>query len=235
MKHPTDTGPSPARSGPPLRIYVVRHAETAWSLAGRHTGRTDLPLTAHGQDMARTLATALAGVAFSRVLTSPSGRSRATCELAGLGATAITDAGLAEWDYGKCEGMRTCEIRQRMPAWDIWLDGCPSGETPARVATRADLLITRLQDGDGPVAVFTHGHFGRALAARWIGLPVAQGRHFAMGPASVGILGCDTHHPTRRVIALWNSFAGAVVAPHVRQHTDETAPVADHRRNTHSE
>ena len=192
----------------PLQIYFIRHGETAWSLSGQHTGRTDLPLTSHGEAMARELASALNGINFSLVLTSPRLRARATCELAGLGATAQTEANLAEWDYGDYEGLRTTEIRERHPDWDVWEDGCPGGETPAGVSQRADHLIARLRDLTGKIGLFSHGQFGRVLAARWIGLPVTQGQHFAIDPASIGILSFETDHPHRRVISLWNATGG---------------------------
>ena len=191
----------------PLQVYFIRHGETAWSLSGQHTGRTDLPLTPNGEAMARALATALDGTAFTQVWTSPRLRARTTCELAGLGTTAQTDAALAEWDYGDYEGLRTAEIRLRHPGWDIWQDGCPGGEMPANVGARADQLIARLSALTGAVALFSHGHFGRVLAARWIGLPVDEGQHFAIDPASIGILGFEADHPQRRVIALWNASA----------------------------
>lgn len=190
----------------PLQIYFIRHGETAWSLSGQHTGRTDLPLTPRGEAMARALATALNGVTFSLVLTSPRLRARTTCRLAGFGGTAVQlEPNLAEWDYGDYEGLRTAEIHELHPAWDVWHDGCPGGETPAGVSERADHLIASLRDLTGNVIAFSHGQFGRALAARWIGLPVTQGQHFAIAPASISILGFETDHPRRRVISLWNS------------------------------
>lgn len=191
-------------SNAPLQIYFIRHGETAWSLTGQHTGRTDLPLTPIGEAMARELATTLQGTAFSRVLTSPRRRARATCELAGQDTGAQIEPDLAEWDYGKYEGLRTAEIQKLHPHWDVWEDGCPGGETPTDVCARADRLIARLLDLTGKVALFSHGQFGRAMAARWIGLPAAQGQHLTIAPASVGILGFETDHPRRRVISLWN-------------------------------
>jgi probable phosphoglycerate mutase len=191
----------------PLRLYFIRHGETAWSLTGQHTGRTDLPLTPHGTAMARQLAATLEGIAFAHVLTSPRLRARDTCAGAGLSATACTEPDLAEWDYGDFEGLRTTDIHQQHPGWDIWQDGCPGGERPADVAQRADRLLARLGTLSGNVALFSHGQFGRVLAARWIGLPAAQGQHFAVDPASLGILGSETHHPQRRVILLWNASA----------------------------
>ena len=189
----------------PLRVYLVRHGETAWSLSGQHTGRTDLPLTPHGEAMARMLATTLKGIAFTHVWTSPRLRARSTCELAGLGAKAQSDAALAEWDYGEYEGLRTTEIHERHPGWDIWQDGCPGGEMPEAAGARADQVIARLCTLAGPIALFSHGQFGRVLAARWIGLPVIEGQHFAMDPASLSLLSFEAGHPQRRVIALWNS------------------------------
>ncbi len=195
----------------PLQVYFIRHGETAWSLTGQHTGRTDLPLTPHGEAMARRLASTFRGMAFAHVLSSPRLRARTTCELAGLGAQAQTEASLAEWDYGEYEGLRTAEIRQRHPHWNVWTNGCPGGEMPADASARADQLIARLRAMSGKVALFSHGQFGRVLAARWIGLPAAQGQHFAIDPATIGILGHEADHPLRPVIALWNATAlGAV-------------------------
>jgi probable phosphoglycerate mutase len=195
-----------------LKIYFIRHGETAWSLSGQHTGRTDLPLTPHGEDMARNLAMALKGITFSRVMTSPRLRARTTCMLAGLGDTGVQiEPKLAEWDYGEFEGLRTAEIQELHPAWDVWNDGCPGGETPAGVGERADQLLARLLDLTGNVVLFSHGQFGQVLAARWIGLPVTQGQHFAVAPASIGIFGFQTDHPGRRVISLWNSTGSGVV------------------------
>lgn len=199
----------------PLQVYFMRHGETAWSLSGQHTGITDLPLTPQGQEMARRLATTLKGIAFSAVLTSPRLRAHSTCEGAGLGAAAQTDPNLAEWNYGDYEGLRTTEIHERRPHWNVWEDGCPGGESPEEVTARADKVIARLCEfGDevgGNVALFSHGQFGRVLAARWIGLPVGEGQHFALAPASVSILGFDAHHRQRRVIALWNATASGSV------------------------
>jgi probable phosphoglycerate mutase len=193
----------------PLQIWFIRHGETAWSQTGQHTGRTDLPLTPQGQAMARALATTLQGLRFTLVLTSPRLRARSTCALAGQGAAAQTDADLAEWDYGDDEGLRTADIHRQRPGWDVWRDGCPGGESPADVGARADQVIGRLAGCSGAVLLFSHGQFGRVLAARWIGLPVAQGRHFATDPASIGILGHELGHELghqqRRVVTLWNA------------------------------
>ena len=198
---------------PVLSLYFIRHGETAWSLTGQHTGRTDLPLTPHGEQMARDLAPVLRSVSFSAVLTSPRLRARETCALAGFGAAAVNEPDLAEWDYGDYEGMRTAEIHHLHPDWDVWRDGCPGGEMPSEASDRADRLIERLGALTGNVLLFSHGQFGRALAARWIGLQVFEGRHFAIDPASIGILGFETDHPQRRVISLWNAAPRACSSP----------------------
>jgi broad specificity phosphatase PhoE len=175
------------------KLYVARHGETEWSLTGQHTRRTDIPLTAHGEDEARRLAPVLSGVQFSAVLCSPRQRARHTCELAGLGTSADTEADVAEWDYGDYEGLRSAEIVKDHSGWNIFADGCPNGETPAQVAARADRLIARLEALDGNVAVFSHGHFSRVLGARWIALPVIEGQHFSLSTGSLSILANDQH------------------------------------------
>lgn len=190
---------------PHRRVYLIRHGETAWSLSGQHTGRTDVPLTAHGEDQARELVPLLAQIQFACVLTSPRQRARRTCTLAALGPAAKTEPDLAEWDYGDYEGELTVDIRSRRPGWNVFRDGCPGGELPAAVSDRADRLITRLCTMEGNVALFSHGEFGCVLAARWIGLPVIEGQHFSIDPASLGILGVNPTHPDVRVIALWNA------------------------------
>lgn len=190
----------------PLRIFLIRHGETEWSLSGRHTGRTDIPLTRRGEQMARALAPLLADVTFSRALSSPRQRARHTCELAGFRAADILP-GLAEWDYGDDEGRRSSEIAMDRPGWDIWRDGCPGGETPTAVSERADLVVRHLRDLSGNVAVFTHGHFGRALAVRWLGLPVTVGQHLMLDPATLSILGLDDRHGMTPVIQRWNAAA----------------------------
>jgi probable phosphoglycerate mutase len=191
----------------PLQIYLIRHGETEWTLTGQHTGSTDLPLTPHGEAMARQLARTLAGTGFALVLSSPLQRAQATCELAGLGTQMQTDDQLTEWDYGDYEGLKTSAIELLYPGWGLWEDGCPGGESPTDAEHRADQVIARLSHLSGKVALFSHGQFGRALAARWIGLPVVQGGHFALDPASISILGFEPAHRQRRVISLWNAAA----------------------------
>jgi probable phosphoglycerate mutase len=188
-----------------LRLFLVRHGETAWSVTGQHTGITDLALTAHGDDEARALAPRLRTTCFARVLTSPAVRARRTCELAGLGARAQLEPDLAEWNYGDYEGKRTIDVQRTRAGWNVWHDGCPHGESPADISERADRVLEHLRATSGNVALFSHGQFGEALAARWIGLPVAEAQHLALGPASLSILAYETGHPTIPVIALWNA------------------------------
>ena len=187
----------------PPRATLVRHGETEWSQSGRHTGRTEVSLTARGEDGARALAPHIEGVAFSRVLTSPRLRAQRTCALAGL-KNAEVEPDLAEWDYGDYEGLRSSEISAMRPGWNIFADGCPGGEAPADVGARADRLIARLRETGGDVVLFSHGHFGRVLAARWIGSPVIEGQHLALSVASISVLGCDPSHPETAAITLWN-------------------------------
>jgi broad specificity phosphatase PhoE len=189
-----------------LSLYLVRHGQTAWSLSGQHTGRTEIPLTALGEDEARALIPWLGHVRFGLVLTSPRQRARRTCELVGLGRDAKIEPDLAEWDYGDYEGKLSSEIRKERPDWDVFRDGCPHGETPVEVSDRADRLIARLSTMDGNVALFSHGQFGPALAVRWIGLQVAEGRHLSLGTGSLNILNYNPAHPQVRVIALWNAI-----------------------------
>jgi len=185
-------------------VYLVRHGETDWSRSGRHTGRTEIPLSAQGELNARRLASALAPVNFSHVLTSPRQRARRTCELAGLGAGAVPDPDLAEWDYGDYEGLTSAEILKGRPGWELFRDGCPGGETPPQVAARADRLIARIRSMQGNVALFSHGHFGRALAVRWAGLPVGDGERLLLDTASLGILSYEHANLAAPVIARWN-------------------------------
>lgn len=190
-------------------LYLVRHGETAWSLSGQHTGRSDIPLTANGEDMARALAPLLAVVPFAAVLTSPRQRAQHTCRLAGLGAEAMVEPDLAEWDYGDYEGLLGTEIRQIHPGWNIFRDGCPGGEALPQVVERADRLVARLKAMAGPVALFSHGHFGTVLAARWVGLPGEAAANLILDPASISVLGPRPRHPDIPVIARWNVVPGA--------------------------
>ena len=186
-------------------IYFIRHGETAWSLSGRHTGRTEIPLTAHGEDQARDVGAWLQEQEFSHVLTSPRERARRTCELAGLPNPVEVEPALAEWDYGEYEGRTSLEIRERRPGWTVYRDGCPGGETPMEMSDRADRVIANVRALEGRVALFSHGQFGCVLAARWIGLSVLAAQHFSLGAASLNILGYNPSHPEVPVIALLNA------------------------------
>jgi probable phosphoglycerate mutase len=190
---------------PSPRVFLIRHGETDWSLSKRHTGVGEIPLTPNGEAQARALVPCLGSVAFSRVLTSPRRRARRTCELAGLGTQARVEPDLAEWDYGAYEGRLTADIRKAEPTWSLFHDGCPGGESPREVQARADRLIGRLAAETGNVALFSHAQFSAALAARWIGLAVAEGEHFMLRTASVSILDINPDHPDIKVVALWNA------------------------------
>lgn len=185
----------------PQQIVIVRHAETEWSLNGRHTGSTDLRLTDTGRLKGKRLGPALAGFHFDRVWTSPLRRAANTCRLAGLGDVAQTRRELLEWDYGEYEGVTTPDIVAERPGWDLWRDGAPGGESPDDVARRVDGLVDDLVRLGGDAAVFSHGHLSRALAVRWVGLPIDAGRLFALGTGTISIL---SWHRDDRVIARWN-------------------------------
>ena len=186
-------------------IYLVRHGETAWSLSGQHTGRTDIALTERGRAHARGIGERLRGTAFAEVWSSPLRRARETCELAGFGREMKLDPGLMEWDYGQYEGVTTKQIHERNPGWNVFEHGGPGGESPAAVGERVDDVLRRLRAVDGAVAVFAHGHLLRVMAARWLGLPVRVGRLFLLHTASLSILSCEHHNPAEPVIALWNA------------------------------
>jgi broad specificity phosphatase PhoE len=182
-------------------LWLIRHGETEWSLSGAHTGRTDLPLTAAGEERAAALGRSLAGRQFALVLTSPLQRARETCRLAGYGAASQMEPNLREWDYGDYEGRTTTDIRRQVPDWDLWTMGVPGGETVEQVGSRARLVIERSSRAGGDVALFAHGHILRILAACWLGLPPAAGRLFALETGSLSVLGYEreTH-----VIQRWN-------------------------------
>ena len=186
-------------------IWLIRHGETAWSVSGQHTGRTEVPLTPEGVRQAEALGDRLAGKQFALVLTSPRARARETCRLAGLAGAAQVDDDLAEWDYGDLEGRTSAEIRGEIPGWTIWSGPVPGGETAAQVGARADRVLARARAAGGDVALFAHGHLLRVAAARWLGLPPAKGRLFALDTASVSVLGFEQNLP---VIRSWNVRCG---------------------------
>jgi broad specificity phosphatase PhoE len=188
-------------SPPPPQAVLVRHAETAWTLSGQHTGRTDLPLTDHGRDSARALAPRLSRLDFALVLVSPSRRARETCELCGLAAHEQLREDLLEWDYGEYEGLTSAQIEQRRPGWSLWRDGCPGGEDAAAVGRRVDRVIAEILTSDGLVAVFAHGHVLRVLGARWIELAPDRGERLGLSTGSLSRLGYE--HEVR-ILASWN-------------------------------
>jgi broad specificity phosphatase PhoE len=184
-------------------VYIGRHGETAWSLSGQHTGRTDLPLTENGERQAYALGQRLRGHRFVKVLTSPSQRALRTCQLSGFGADANIDPDLAEWDYGEYEGRRTADIFSENPDWQLFRDGAPGGESPDQIGARADRVVARIRSIGGNVLVFSSAHISRVLAASWLGLPAAGGHYFYLNTASLSILGYE-HNITEPLIRLWN-------------------------------
>lgn len=212
-------------------VWLVRHGETEWARLGRHTGRTDVPLTDTGREQARALGQRLAGRVFDLVLTSPLSRAARTATLAGFESIALADPDLQEWDYGALEGRVTTDIRDDYPGWSIWSGPWPDGETIDQVAARADRIVTRARATDGDVLVFAHGHLLRILAARWLGLPPASGAMFALGTATISVLGWERENA---VVETWNEAShlestldaipgGAVLV------TEETLAAAIHR------
>ena len=182
-------------------VWLFRHGETAWSLSGQHTGRTDLPLTAAGRRRAQAIGRRLAGRPFALVLSSPLARALETCRLAGYGEVAELTDDLMEWDYGDYEGRRTVDIQKERPGWSLWRDGVSGGETVEEVGARARRVIDSASAAPGDVALFAHGHILRVLTACWLGLPPDGGRLFALGTAAVSVLGYE--HDTQ-VIVKWN-------------------------------
>lgn len=181
-------------------VFVIRHGATEWSVTGRHTGRTDLPLTAEGEQQARDVAPLLAGERFGLVLCSPLHRAQQTCRLAGLRDQAHLDDDLLEWDYGDMEGRTTADIRTQLPDWTVWDAPMPGGETLEEVATRADRIVARARAADGDVALFAHGHILRITIARWCRLDPIEGRRFPLDTATVTELGWEHEYPTLRVL-----------------------------------
>jgi broad specificity phosphatase PhoE len=184
-----------------MEVVLARHGETEWSKSGKHTGRTDVPLTEAGIRHAEALGARLEGRSFAAVFTSPMSRARDTCRLAGLGDAAQQRDELLEWDYGEYEGVTTPEIREGRPGWLLWRDGCPGGETAAEVGARVDRLIAELRGLDGDVAMFAHGHVLRVLGARWVELPPEAGGVLYLSTATLGVLGYEREVS---VIRLWN-------------------------------
>ena len=182
-------------------VVLVRHGETEWSRGGKHTGRTDVPLTARGRQQAKAVGEAVRDREFAVVLTSPLGRAAETCHLAGFDDRAERRDELMEWHYGDYEGRTTPEIREERPGWSLWRDGVPGGETSEEVGARVDRVIAEARSAGGDALLFAHGHLLRVLTARWIGLEPAEGRLFALDPATLSMLGYERE---TSVIRLWN-------------------------------
>lgn len=185
----------------PSELWLVRHGLTEWSRDGRHTSVTDLPLLPEGEDAARAVAGALEDLRPALVLTSPRVRARRTAQLAGFGDAEVDDD-LVEWAYGDYEGITTAEIRERVPGWSVWTHPCPGGESAEEVGARLDRVVARAVDADAPVLAFGHGHSLRALAARWLGLPVSEGRLLRLDTATVSVLGHEHDNPA---VLRWNN------------------------------
>ena len=177
------------------KIYLVRHGETEWALSGKHTGRSDIPLTSNGQAQARELEQYLKGLGVQKVFSSPSQRAKETCRLSGFLSHAIIDDELHEWDYGQYEGMTTTEIRKMDPLWTVFSQGAPGGESVADMGQRVNRILGRLRSIPGDVLIFSSGHILRALAARWLDMPVGFGEHFVLSPASLSVLGFEKEVP----------------------------------------
>lgn len=182
-------------------VVLVRHGATDWSASDRHTGRTDIPLTAEGEEQAGAVRDRISTWTFALVLVSPLRRAAETCRLVGLDSVAEIDAGLLEWDYGEYEGLTTTEIRESRPGWTVFGDGCPGGETIEEVGSRVDRVIARVDTVDGPVALVAHGHVLRILGARWLGLPPVGGAMLALDTATLSVLGYEHE---RKVLRSWN-------------------------------
>ena len=182
-------------------LWLVRHGETEWSRDGRHTSVTDLPLTEQGAEVARGLAPRLAAEQFAQVLSSPRQRAVTTAVLAGFAEPEL-DEDLAEWAYGDYEGITTEEIRESAPGWSVWTHPTPGGESAVDVGRRLDRVVERARSAEGDTIVFAHGHSLRALTARWLGLDVADGRHFKLDTATVSVLGFERDVP---VVLSWNA------------------------------
>src|SRR5438128_7765896 len=186
-------------------IYLARHGETAWTISHQHTGRSDLPLTPHGEAEATRLGQRLQGLTFAAVLTSPLRRAVRTCELAGLGSVAEIEADLVEWNYGAYEGRTSAEIHAERPDWQLFRDGCPGGESPDQIGARADRVVRRVRAIEGDALLFSSGHFLRVFAARWLGLASGAGRYFLLGTASLSVVGYE-HDRSEPAIRLWDEM-----------------------------
>jgi len=188
------------------QIFLIRHGETEWSVSGQHTGRADVSLTANGELEARRLGEQIGGFLFRHVLVSPLQRAKQTCQSAGLADDAVNEPDLIEWDNGEYQGRTYKEIAKERPGWSVFRDGCPKGESPQEISDRADHLIVKLRELDGNVALFSHGHFGRVLGVRWIGMSVEFGERLLLDTASLSILSYQHENAAQPAILLWNSI-----------------------------
>ena len=186
-------------------VVLVRHGQTEWRASGRHTGRTNVPLTDEGRRQAEAVRACLSAWTFGVVLTSPLQRAAETCRLAGLGDLAQVRDDLREWDYGAYEGRTTAEVRSNRPNWNLWVDGVPDGESIEQVAARADRVIEEVRGTDGDVALFAHGHVLRVIGARWLELPPDRGRSFLLETATISVLGYERETPA---VLRWNLSCG---------------------------
>lgn len=191
---------------PEKKIYLIRHGETQWTLSGQHTGITDIPLTKNGEKQAEEIGDKLRGHPFHSIFTSPLARAKQTCQIAGLLKNAIVDPTLVEWNYGDYEGKTSLEIWKTQPHWTIFSSGAPHGESVADIGARAKKFLAKIQSIHGDVALFSHGHFLRVLAACWLQLSAHEGRLFALEPGSISILGFEKKTP---VLLLWNDTSQA--------------------------
>jgi probable phosphoglycerate mutase len=185
------------------KVYLVRHGETAWTVSGQHTGRTDIPLSERGEQEAREVGPRLTALRFDRILSRPLQRARRTAEIAMPGSAVETDDDVMEWDYGSYEGRRTVDIERERPGWNLFRDGCPDGETLEAVGARADRVVSRIRGRGDNVLVFAHREILRILAVRWIGLAPGEGRSLMLATGSLSVLGYD-HNLTEPVIHAWN-------------------------------
>lgn len=184
------------------QIFLIRHGETEWSLNGKHTGKTDIPLTENGQKMAQQIQSFFKEKEIALTLTSPLKRARMTCELAGFGNTAKIDQDLLEWNYGEFEGLTSKEIQANFPDWNLFENGCPGGESPEQVKRRVDRVIEKIRDVNGNVILFAHGHILRTFAVRWLNLPISEGNHFILDPATLCVMTYSKNEPAMKV---WNA------------------------------
>ena len=184
------------------KLYLIRHGETEWSRDGKHTGVTDVSLTDHGRQTARSLQPVLAREQLVLVLTSPLQRARETCELAGLAKLSRVEPDLMEWNYGEYEGLTTKNIQSARPGWSVFHHGCPGGESPEQVAARADRVLAKVRATVGNVALFAHGHILRVIAARWVNQPPSFGEHLLLDTGTLSVLGYYYDTPALKT---WNA------------------------------